>query len=167
MCLATTNVYASSDGSITFVGALTEPTCNVSINGQGTNATIRLPSVSARSLAAPGETAGATAFSFSLTDCVGSMNTASAFFEAGSAVDLRSGRLINSGTANNVSLQLRDGSALANVIKVGSAEQVEALTYVDVSSGSADLTYVVEYYAEEMTTPGVVSSTVTYSIQYK
>ncbi|KEY58578.1 fimbrial protein [Serratia sp. DD3] len=160
---------AASTGTITFNGELTASTCDVNVNGGGANGTVILPTVGTNQLTAATQTAGRTSFDMALTDCAGTLKTASAFFEAGPSVDLVTGHLKNlSGTATNVSLQLRDGlSATQAVIKAGNTSQVGSASYVDVSSGSATLPYAVEYYADGATTAGTVVSNVVYSIQYK
>ncbi|MCS3455883.1 major type 1 subunit fimbrin (pilin) [Aeromonas sp. BIGb0405] len=161
---------AASTGTITFNGELTATTCDVSIDGQGADATVILPTVSANTLAAANDTTGTTAFNMALSNCAGTLQTASAFFEAGTSVDLASGLLNNmGGTATNVSLQLRDGSSASqDVIQVGNSSQVTNTTMVDTSSGSAVLPYLVEYITPAGgATPGTVTSNVTYSIQYK
>ena len=160
---------AASTGTITFEGELTATTCDVSVNGGSESETITLPVVGTNQLTEAGNTAGRTGFVLGLSDCAGTLKTASAFFEAGSSVDLVTGRLNNmTGTAKNVSLQLRDDSSDSrNVIQVGNTNQVAASTYVDVSSGSANLPYSVEYYANGEATAGTVVSNVVYSLQYK
>lgn len=160
---------AASTGTITFNGELTANTCDVTIDGQPTDATVILPTVSVNQLEAAGRTAGASTFSMELSNCAGSLPTASAFFEAGVSVDSVTGRLLNlSGTAANVSLQLLDGSSPAQeVIKVGSQDQITGTTYKDISGGSATLPYIVRYFAEAPTTAGTVVSNVVYSIQYQ
>ncbi|RWR00938.1 fimbrial protein [[Pantoea] beijingensis] len=163
------NAQAASTGTITFNGELTATTCDVIVDGQAADATIVLPTVGINQLTAAGQTAGQTGFNMALSNCEGTLKTASAFFEAGSSVDLVTGRLKNvSGSATNVSLQLRDGSNASNeVIKAGNSNQTKNTTYVDVSSGSANLPYHVEYYANGKTTAGTVVSNVIYSVQYK
>ena len=164
-------VQAASTGTITFTGELTGTTCDVSVDGQGANATVTLPTIGTNQLTAPGNTAGSTNFLMELTNCSGTLTTVSSFFEAGATVDNVTGRLKNTGgTAGNVTLQLRDGSsATAAVIKAGSASQVNGTTYVAYSGtpGTATLPYMVEYYAEGATTAGTVNSSVVYSLQYK
>ncbi|PAA95355.1 hypothetical protein CJJ13_22645 [Serratia fonticola] len=104
-----------------------------------------------------------------LNNCSGTLQTASAFFEAGASVDQVTGRLKNlTGGATNVSLQLLDASSTSrSVIQAGNQNQVTNTAYVDISSGSANLPYAVRYYAEGATTPGTVVSNVVYSIQYQ
>lgn len=166
---AISGAQAASTGTITFNGELTANTCDVSIEGQGADAVVTLPILGINQLPAASRTAGSTRFNMELTECVGTK--ASAFFEAGTTV-LATGRLSNleTGTtaATEVELQLRDGShAAQNVINVGSSSQVTDTTYVDISTGTATLPYLVEYYATGATTAGLVSSNVVYSIQYE
>ncbi|WP_025123143.1 MULTISPECIES: fimbrial protein [unclassified Serratia (in: enterobacteria)] len=160
---------AASTGTITFEGILTATTCEVLVDGQAADALITLPTVGTNQLTKLGHTAGQTGFNMALANCEGTLKTASAFFEAGASVDLVSGRLKNmTGDATNVSLQLRDAShASQNVIAVGNSNQTKETTYVDIASGSANLPYFVEYYAEGPTGAGTVASNVIYSIQYK
>lgn len=165
----TSMANAASTGVITFNGELTASTCDVSVDGQGADATVTLGAIGTNQLTAAGQTAGSTNFNMALSNCSGTLTTASAFFEDGATVDAATGRLRNaSGSATNVSYQLRDDSSpTRDVIQVGNGSQVNNSTFVDVSSGSAVLPYAVEYYAEGATTAGTVVSNVTYSIQYK
>lgn len=162
---------AASTGTITFEGELTATTCKVSIDGSGADATVVLPTVGINTLNAPGEVTGRTGFNMALSECEGTLSTASAFFEAGSTVDTITGRLKNTAgeatKATNVSLQLTDSSNADAVIKAGDTSQVLSTTYVDISTGTANLPYAVQYYAEDATTAGIVAGNVTYSIQYK
>ncbi|WP_114194431.1 fimbrial protein [Edaphovirga cremea] len=164
-------VQAASTGTITFNGELTATTCNVNVDGQGADATITLPTISTSQLSGATQTAGRTGFVMALSDCAGTLPTASAFFEAGSSVEQTTGRLKNmTGTAGLVSLQLRDGSSTSQaVIKAGDQSQIDDTEYVayNTTSGTATLPYAVEYYAEGETTAGTVASNVVYSIQYK
>lgn len=94
-----------------------------------------------------------------------------AFFQPGNTVDLSTGRLKNTSStgASLVDLQLLDASGNYKPINVGNSEQVSSTTYVDIDpdSGTAFLPYAVEYYANGQTTPGIVTSSVVYNLQYK
>ncbi|MDQ9127430.1 fimbrial protein [Serratia fonticola] len=161
---------AASTGTITFNGELTANTCDVIVDGQAANATVVLPTVSTSQLQTATRTAGDTGFVMALNNCAGAtLDTASAFFQAGASVDLVTGRLLNTtGGATNVSLQLLDASSPSQaVIKVGSQDQKTMTTYKDVTGGSTTLPYIVRYYAEAATGPGTVVSNVVYSIQYQ
>lgn len=167
--LSSTAAQAASTGLIQFEGELTATTCNVIVDGQAADATVILPTVGTNQLTGPTQTAGSTGFVMALSQCAGTLETASAFFEAGSSVDLTTGRLVNvSGGATGVSLQLLDASATGeSIIKVGSQTQRTGTVYKDISGGSTDLPYIVRYYAEDATTAGSVISSVVYSIQYQ
>jgi major type 1 subunit fimbrin (pilin) len=159
---------AASTGTITFNGKLTANTCEVFIDGAAADATVVLPTVGINTLTTAGDTTGRTDFNMMLNDCEDSLRTASAFFQAGSSVDALTGRLNNmTGTATNVQLQLRDGSSSSQaVIAAGNTNQTLNTTYVDVSSGSANLPYSIEYYATDATTAGTVISSIVYNLQY-
>lgn len=160
---------AASTGTITFNGELTATTCDVVVDGQAASATVVLPTISNNQLQSATKTAGDTGFVMALKDCSGTLQTASAFFEAGASVDQVTGRLKNmTGTATNVSLQLLDGSSASqSVIQAGNQNQVINTTYKSIASGSASLPYIVRYYAEAPTNAGTVASNVVYSIQYQ
>ncbi|WP_250528541.1 fimbrial protein [Caballeronia sp. GAWG2-1] len=159
----------ASDGTITFNGALTASTC--AINGNGTSAkdfTVKLPTISTSTLKAAGETAGTTSYQIALTGCtpVTSSSKAAVFYEAGTSVDPADGRLtVTAGGASNVKMQLLnlDGSR----IKAGYSTDLQNSKAADISSGSATLSYNVQYYATGVTTAGAANSSVVYSIDYQ
>lgn len=162
-------VQAASTGTITFNGLLTATTCDVIVDGKAADATVTLPTVGINELNIAGKTTGRTGFNMVLSNCSGSLKTASAFFQAGSSVDPVTGRLKNvSGSASNVSLQLRDGSSASQaIIAAGNTNQVANTSYVSTATGSATLPYSVEYYADGVTAAGTVVSSVVYNLQYK
>ncbi|CAE1144051.1 F17 fimbrial protein [Serratia sp. Tan611] len=165
-------VNAASTGTITFNGKVTDTTCNVNVDGQGSNATIVLPTVSTSELGSAGKTSGRTNFNMNLTDCTVSehgANTVSAFFQTGATVDNNTGRLkqTKSDGASNVSLQLRDGTN-GNAIFAGNQNQATRNAFSEIKTGeNVVLPYSVEYYAENQATAGAVSSSVVYNLQYK
>lgn len=163
-------VEAASTGTINFNGELTATTCDADVDAQGPDATIVLPTLGTNQLKNAGETAGRTNFVINLTNCSGSLKNAAAYFEKNSGID-DNGRLKNvGGTAGNVVLSLRDDSNTddsANQIFAGNSIQLSDTHYQDTTSGSAQLPYSVEYYAEGATTAGTVVGSVVYSIMYK
>lgn len=172
--MVTFGANAASTGTITFNGEVTSNTCDVSIEGQGADATIKLPTVSTAVLTKEGDTAGRTGFTMSLTNCKvttpDQKDTVSAFFQAGSTVDLSSGRLNNTANsgASNVQLRLLDVTGDYAPIMVGSSAQTNSTQGVKITDGGkATLPYAVEYYAQGQSTAGSVTSTVVYNLQYK
>ncbi|MGS4678237.1 fimbrial protein [Enterobacter soli] len=166
---AVTGVQAST-GTINFTGTVSAQTCAASVGGTAAPAaaTVALPAVQANSLSAAAATAGRTAFQISLTGCAAAnpagAGTVKALFENGAGVD-SNGRLANTGSANNVVLQLLDGTTNA-VINAGNASQNTG-GYVNISAGAATLPYSVQYYATGVATAGNVASSVTYSLIYQ
>ncbi|WP_434643529.1 fimbrial protein [Klebsiella sp. I138] len=161
---------AAGTGTIEFKGLLTANTCNATVNDAAGTATVTLPTLSKSLLPTSAATAGDTAFTIELKDCTGTLTTASAYFEAGTGVNT-DGRLINTGDAANVDVQLLDGTNANAVIKAGSTEQIANTKYVTLASeaGTTVLPYTARYYATGSTGAGAgtVTSSVTYSIQYK
>lgn len=163
---------AASTGTITFNGSVTGATCDVVVDGGSMNATVNLPAVPASDLASAGATSGRTNFTLGLKDCdLGDGETASvaAYFQPGATVDTVSGRLrqTDSSGAENISLQLRDGTN-NSVIIAGDSSQMDSAAFTEITSGgNTSLPYSVEYYAEGEVTAGAVTSSVVYNLQYK
>ncbi|WP_283228267.1 fimbrial protein [Pantoea sp. EA-12] len=155
---------AAGTGTVNFDGELTQNTCDVSIGGQGSDATIVLPTVNVSLLQTAAQTAGLQTFILRTSNCNPDMWTYAAFFEAGPTVDTLTGRLKNTNKtgATNVSLQLVDPLA-QKPIQAGNQNQVANNTYYRPNN----LAYAVQYYAEGPTTPGLVNSSVVYSLMYK
>lgn len=155
----------ATDGTITINGKITDTTCNISVDNQTNNATVTLPTVSATALNGAGITAGATPFKIALTGCSGAtLNTASTMFEAGTYVDMSTGRLNNSAsaTAGNVQVELLN-SALSPIV-AGAAQPSQNDIAVDISSGAATMNYFARYYATAAATAGSVNTQVDYTV---
>lgn len=169
MSVATVGSVQASDGTINFAGELVAQTCTVTIDGGPSPQTKNLPKVSTSILNAAGQVAGATSFLIGLTGCAATTDSVTAFYEAGSTVDPLTGRMRNTdaGGAANVELQLLDGGTGAP-IQIGSDTQTTTNTrYTIDASGNVIMPYAVEYYATGTTTPGLVTSQVTFSIDYQ
>lgn len=170
MAVTVVQSVQASDGVINFAGELVAQTCTVTIDGGASPQTKNLPKVSTSVLAAAGETAGGTSVLIGLTGCAATPNSVTTFFEAGGTVDPLTGRMRNTavGGATQVELQLRDGGPNANPILIGSDTQLANNTrYTIDASGNVTMPYSVEYYATGTTTPGIVESQVTFSIDYQ
>jgi len=166
VAMSATAAHAASDGEIHFTGKLVDTSCNVSVGGGGPIGTIILPNISVAELDTATKTAGDTGFTIALSACSGSKSPVRVFFELDKspAVDPTTGRLNNTADSNpaaNVQLELLDGDY--NPIVIGGA----AGNYTDISSGSASIPFSVRYYAKGVTTPGDVTSMVTFSLDYQ
>ncbi|WP_368919344.1 fimbrial protein [Citrobacter sp. RHB21-C01] len=163
----------AADGTIYFEGKLTGTTCDITVDGQASPATVVLPEVSTSLLQTEGQTTADTGFNIQLANCTGvtSTSTAAAFLENGSTVDTTTFNLLNTDEsvpdgATNVQLQLVD--KLTDLpLQVGHTNQTTTTSRIDMSSGAASLPYTVRYYAMGATTPGTVKSQVNFSIDYE
>lgn len=162
--LLSAGAMAADTGTITFTGAITGETCDVSVGSGGADATVLMGDGSEADLVNAGDVSGDTRFSMRLANCSGA-TSAKAFFHQGDTVTAQ-GRLSNTAdpadAARNVTLQLRDSQG---VINLGDTSQLDA-GYVAITGGAAELPYVVQYHSEGGTTSGAVSSQVVYSIAY-
>lgn len=159
----------ASDGTITITGTITDTTCTIAVNDGNADGTVTLPTVSAKTLAASGDVAGATPFSIGLSSCSGtSLGTATSYFEPGAYVDTESGRLnVDSatGSATNIQVQLLNSEREAIVAGAATGGQNDIST--DIESGSGTLNYYAQYYATGVSTAGSVSTQVSYTIVYE
>lgn len=161
--LAFSPLALADGGTITFNGAVNTNTCDISVHGSG-NATTTIPVTSAvtADLAATGDTAEPTPFTIAFTNCPTTGQTA----PTGLTVDWSganvnaAGRLNNTtGGATNVDFQLLDDTSTA--INLNSDNQTATI-----SSGSATLSYTVQYYATGAATAGNMDSSVDYTVTY-
>jgi len=170
--LAGAQVALASDGTINFTGEIQASTCVID-HATPHNQIVALAPVNKTAFAGSGSTAGWQVFLIKLKDCSGSTyNTARAFFESGVTVN-GAGRLLNTdGTASaaqGVDLQLRQASS-GDVIQIGNPSQLSLPGFViDNAGGTAELRYEAGYYAADasLVEPGLVKSSVTYSITYQ
>lgn len=154
---------AVDNGTVSFSGQLMGGTCNVSIDGQGPDGTVILPTQTADEANASLLT-GTTAFNIDMSGCSGNYSGARVFFEAGAGV---SGPYItNTGTATGVNLALSLDSSGAPVIVPGDAPSQAAFS--DITSGSASQKFYVSYYSGSgAATAGTVTGSVTYRLDYQ
>lgn len=164
--LAITAAHAT-DGTITINGEVTDKTCDI-VTPAGKDFTVTLPTVSKQTLAAAGEVAGRTPFTINLANC--SEGNVATYFEPGATVDFNTGRLVNqtAGGADNVQIQLLgSNNQFIPLRTVGTNGAQDNSQWVEVSdTGSADLNYYAEYYATGASTPGLVNTSVQYTIIY-
>lgn len=157
---------AAADGTITFTGNVTAQTCTINGGGANNNFTVALPTVSASSLAAAGQTAGRTPFKIALTACTPATGTVHTFFEPGPTTDLATGNLIvATGGASNVEIGLLNSNFSA--IKAGAADASQNSQTAAITAGSATLNYYAQYTATGAATAGAANSSVMYTLSYQ
>ncbi|MFC3625496.1 fimbrial protein [Vogesella amnigena] len=164
MVLAASSAFAS-DGTINITGEVSAVTCT--INSGTKNITVNLPKVPTTALPS-GQTAGRTQFQIALTGCTNSTGkSARAYFEPGTGSGVSAvGRLLNTGTATNVSLELLD-SNYALINPNDNIDKPQSAQLVPLVSGAGTLTYYAQYYSFGTVTPGSVNASINYSIHYQ
>ena len=162
------NVAAANavDGTINFQGELLNTSCVIKVNGQGSPATVTLPTVGVSALSTVGQTAGDTNFDITVSDCDGSYDVVTEF--TGSNIDVSSGRLINTAVSGAAGVQLEVlDRATGLPIKLGPGSELDATPVTTDASGNATLPYTVRYYAAgSSVTAGLVTSSVEFTIVY-
>ncbi|MDT3295786.1 fimbrial protein [Shewanella sp. SP2S2-6] len=156
---------AHANNTITFLGEVSDQTCEVAINGATANPTVLLPTVSTADLAVAGSVAGETPFTLSVSGCT--INATQALpiktVFVGNSVTA-AGNLGNTGTATNVSLQILDAVG-GNAVDLTGVATVDGLN-VAAGDSTASHDFAVQYYAEGAATAGTVVSSVQYAISY-
>lgn len=170
MAMAFGQQAMASDGTINFIGKVTDVTCTVTATGSS-DSTVTLPTVSKTALSADTYTAGATPFTISLSGCQGDRTNptnVAVYFEPGGNVNVN-GRLTNTApsetTAENVDIALYRADSVSTALSLG---KIPTGTYatIDANGTTAKMDFVAKYYATAQATAGVVTSNVTYSIVY-
>jgi major type 1 subunit fimbrin (pilin) len=168
---AMTQTAMANKGTVTFDGAITSSTCDVNVNDQGKDATIKLPTVSSTLLKQAGDVTGRTFIKFELTNCTVATTPAHAkvFFTAGSTINT-DGRLdidkTVAGPASNVDLQIL-GTDQQPIDLTQDAENQSMAPSAEILAGKAVMLYGVEYYATGASGVGKVKSSVGYEINYE
>ncbi|AHM74017.2 type 1 fimbrial protein [Yersinia hibernica] len=176
MCLAfsvlsTSPHAAAEDGTITFTGAVSAVTCEITggteEGGAGTNDfTVPLKTVSTSALSSIGQRAQATKFYIALSgaQCTDGATANVSFERARGTIDDSTGNLKNSatGAAANVQISIlnKDATPL-NLAEPNDKHQEQTI-----SGNSARFDYWAEYVATGVVTAGNVESSLIYSIVY-
>ncbi|HAV1788593.1 TPA: type 1 fimbrial protein [Enterobacter hormaechei subsp. xiangfangensis] len=150
--------------TVSFTAELLSGTCDVSVAGNGSDATIILPTLTAVELNEK-KIAGYTPFTITLANCFGTLPMARVYFEKGSNVDSTYGYLKNNGgTATNANLSLLNADD--SLVDIGFDTQ----PYIDISTGTGTQNFKVaytNYFTGGKATGGTVISSITYHIDYK
>lgn len=157
-----TLALAAQSNTVTFKGEVSTQTCDVSINGEKVSPIILLPTVADTQLAKAGNTAADTNFTIDLTNCNDTLAKASAIFVGNNVTT--NGNLGNTGTATNVSIQLKDGVSSSKF----DFNQDVTSSAATISAKAGSIPLVVSYYAEaDAVTAGTVIASAQYAISYE
>lgn len=159
--------FAASDNTIQFQGEVTEQTCSVAVNGADANPTVLLPTVTSATLNTAAKVAGLTKFTISLTGCTAptsaDQSVGTVFVANALTAD---GRIGNTGTASNVTLQLVDPASPTTALDVTGATPAPGLVIAQ-GTETASHDFAVQYYAEGQATAGSVLGSVQYAVSYQ
>ena len=176
-------VASANDGTITFNGEITDRNCIITGGGAATgigDITVKLPTVSASALPQDGATAGNTPFSLVLSgpNCTDG-KTAALWVETNQtpALDTSTNALRNqkSGGATNVEVRMLNAANNQPILLgingyVVNGQQIIAANNQPaaiIAGNTATLSYVAQYLAVGAApTPGLVTTYLTYSMQY-
>ena len=149
----------AASGTITVTGKVLTDTCVVSVNG---GSTVVLPTVMTSSLNTVGAVAGATGFTVGLSGCDTNTTSATMAF-TGANINSTTGNLNNTAAlGSNVQVQLLNSANTAINTSNNTAAPVIA---VAAGNGSASLK--AQYIAATAAaTPGLVSTTVNFTLSY-
>lgn len=159
----TTSALAA-DVRITINGQLDATTCKVD-NATGELAkTVTLPTLTSNTLSAAGATGGRRPIDLAVSGCDAATTKALVHFEGGGANITPAGGLANTataGAATNVEIQLLDAQAAP--LNVNTANPEYTLT-----SGAGNIRMYAQYHSPNGNAgPGIVTSTVALSFEYK
>ncbi len=159
-------VYAAPN-TITFQGEVSEQTCSVDVNGNTDSPIVLLPTVSAGELSSVGSVAGLTTFTVSLTGCQApaSATTMGTVFIGNNVT--ANGNLGNTGTAQNVELQLLESEVSGSAIDLTAPATVAGTHSLAVGETSAAHDFAVQYYANGTAAAGTVVASVQYAVSYE
>lgn len=163
-------VFASN--TVTFLGEVSDSTCNITVNGASGNVSVQLPTVAATQLATIKDVAGNTPFTFTITGCSGTTQT-KVGMRLVSASTTAGGNLVNIATtkpAENVSIQILDEgitTAANKPINFTLGEYYGATSAFPANNASTVLTFSAQYYAEGAAKAGKVQSQLQYALAYE
>ncbi|MFB2668637.1 fimbrial protein [Shewanella xiamenensis] len=168
LLMGSTAAMAAGPNTITFMGEVSDQTCEVVINGNAANPIVLLPTATTAELSAAGSTAKETVFTLGLTGCTvptGILTSKTKF--VGNSVDVN-GNLANvaASGATNVALQLLDAPSGSPIdLNVG-----KFVSGPSIATGQTEgaIDYAVQYISVDGgATAGPVMGTVQYAITYQ
>lgn len=166
LSLGLTSSAFASDGTVTITGKVIDQSCTVNTNGK--DQTVKLPTVQTSTLNEANKTAGKTPFTISLENCKATTDQVGAFFLPSDAYVNSDGNLKNlvSNGAENVAVQLVNEDDTA--IKVGYNVDSQNVSYKSLDNKTSKvLNYKAQYIATGVAGTGEVQAKVEYNIIYK
>jgi len=163
---------AFADNTVTFLGEVSDSTCNVTVNGTAGNISVLLPTIPASALNEAAITAGQTPFKFVVSGCTAATQTTVGMRLVPVSVTATGGNLTNLASANpasNVDIQIIDNYNNGNkVIDFTSGEYVSTdLVTLPTAGQQLEFPFTAQYYATGAASVGKVESQLQYALTYK
>lgn len=156
---------------IQFQGEVTDQTCKVDLKGN-TGSIVLLPTVSKSELAAPGETAGITPFTITVSDCATSETSSQSIVTEFLGENVLEPGVLGNATsedgsyAKNVGIQLVEDTNTKTPINLNGVTKSQSVINL-AGQSSGEHTFGAQYYAMDAATSGKVSAVVNYTISYQ
>ncbi|MDD8344951.1 type 1 fimbrial protein [Escherichia coli] len=166
---------AYADNTVTFLGEVSDSTCNVTVNGTNGNVTVLLPTALATDLKTVGSKAEPTPFNFVVSGCTaaesGSDSTvAMRLVPLQTSANGNLENIASTGAAENVTIQLVDNYDNANKdINFNSGDYTTAFANLPTTTAGTSVTFpfTAQYYSAGSATAGKVEAQVQYALTYK
>ncbi|WP_211164563.1 fimbrial protein [Shewanella sp. DNRA4] len=163
------SIMSAQPNTIVFFGAVSQQTCEITINGDSANPVVLLPAVAASELATPRSVAKETAFTLGLKGCDGSAFVSYTLFSGNNIGDYGTLKNLATDGALNVGFQLKNMLG-GYEIDVTNFQYASREPGVKVNAGETEGSwdYAVQYISiEGGATPGRVLGTVQYAVVYE
>lgn len=162
-------MVAFADNTVTFLGEVSDSTCDVTINGASGNISVLLPTTTVTALSTAGATTEATPFNFVVSGC-----TAASQSNVGMRLvplsTTTSGTLTNiastSTAAAGVAIQIVDGSTSTPIDFSDGEYSTTTQTIPSSSTGTLTFPFTARYYSLATTAVPVTSGKVESQLQY-
>lgn len=159
-------IAAFASNTVTFLGEVSDSTCDVTINGTSGEVSVQLPTVQATDLATATKTAGTTPFKFVVSGCTAGTQ-ANVGMRLVSNATTNSGNLVNIATnpAEQVSVQIIDGKS-TTAVDFTKGEYFTDRVALPTASDSLEFPFTAQYYADGKASVGKVESQLQYALSY-
>lgn len=160
-------IAAFASNTVTFLGEVSDSTCDITINGTSGDVSVQLPTVQASVLSAAASTAGATPFKFVVSGCTAGTQ-ANVGMRLVSSATTNSGNLENISTApaDNVSVQILDDSDSSSPIDFTEGEYFTNLSALPTTGTTLEFPFTAQYHSDGAATIGKVESQLQYALTY-
>ncbi|EKT65564.1 fimbrial protein [Providencia burhodogranariea] len=158
---------AIASNTVTFLGEVSDTTCDITINGSKGDVSVQLPTVLASTLEESGDVTGATPFKFTVSGCsAGAQATVGMRLVSTSTTN--TGNLVNIATgtpATDVSIQILDDNKTDPIDFTLGEYSTDLIAKP--TTGNVEFPFTAQYHSDGKATIGKVESQLQYALTYK